>query len=76
MSEPLLTLLHRWVLTPATKDHTLGLRGLSMGQFEYPCVGLNITRGSLYGVTAAFGTAGAVAGIHAFSAIDENLRKQ
>ncbi|KAI0731628.1 major facilitator superfamily domain-containing protein [Fomitopsis betulina] len=33
-------------------------------------------RGSLYGVTAAFGTAGAVAGIHAFSAIDENLRKQ
>lgn len=47
-----------------------------MGQFEYPCVGLNITRGSLYGVTAAFGTAGAVAGIHAFSAIDENLRKQ
>lgn len=33
-------------------------------------------RGSFYGVTAAFGTAGAVAGIHAFNTIDENLRKQ
>ncbi|KAH9839076.1 uncharacterized protein C8Q71DRAFT_494285 [Rhodofomes roseus] len=33
-------------------------------------------RGSFYGITAAFGTAGAIAGIHAFNAIDENLRKQ
>ncbi|KAH9932471.1 major facilitator superfamily domain-containing protein [Fomitopsis serialis] len=33
-------------------------------------------RGSFYGVTAAFGTAGALAGIHAFNTIDENLRKQ
>ncbi|KAH9839082.1 major facilitator superfamily domain-containing protein [Rhodofomes roseus] len=33
-------------------------------------------RGSFYGVTAAFGTAGAIAGIHAFATIDDNLRKQ
>ncbi|TFY65255.1 hypothetical protein EVJ58_g2085 [Rhodofomes roseus] len=34
------------------------------------------SEGSFYGITAAFGTAGAIAGIHAFNAIDENLRKQ
>ncbi|TFY65259.1 hypothetical protein EVJ58_g2089 [Rhodofomes roseus] len=33
-------------------------------------------RGSFYGVNAAFGTAGAIAGIHAFATIDDNLRKQ
>ncbi|KZT71647.1 MFS general substrate transporter [Daedalea quercina L-15889] len=33
-------------------------------------------RGSFYGFTASIATVGAVAGIHAFSAIEENLRKQ
>ncbi|TFY65266.1 hypothetical protein EVJ58_g2090 [Rhodofomes roseus] len=33
-------------------------------------------RASFYGITAAFGTAGAISGIHAFKTIDENLGTQ
>ena len=39
-------------------------------------VSLGSSRGPFYGVTAAFGSAGAICGIHAFNTIDENLRKE